>query len=197
MKKHHLIITIVSLILFGILVRLMPHAPNMTPIAAIAFISSLYLGKRWAMILPLVILFLSDILIGFYDWRIMVSVYGSFALVGGISWIARKYHSPVSIGVSVVSASLLFFLITNGAVWFFSPWYEKSITGLLYAYELGLPFLRNMFLGDAVYTAVLLSVFEAVFDEVDLQTVLCLLIHHVGLLGAGHYQSPFLGIVDD
>lgn len=172
MKKRHLVIAIISLVVFGVLARLIPHAPNMTPIAAIAFTSSLYLGKRWAVILPLAALFLSDIFIGFYDWRIMLSVYGSFALVGGMSWIAEKYRSPLPVGLSVVGVSLLFFFITNGAVWLFSPWYEKSIAGLLYAYELGLPFLRNMFIGDVIYTAILVAVFEFFFARNRIQKFL-------------------------
>ncbi len=151
-----------SLILFGVLARLLPHAPNATPITAIAFASSIYLGKRWSLVLPIGALLLSDMVIGFYDWRIMASVYGSFALIGCWSWVSRKYGGIFPIFLSVMGASLLFFFITNGAVWLFSPWYEKSIFGLLYSYELGIPFFRNMFMGDVMYSAFLLGVFELV-----------------------------------
>ncbi|MCB9819267.1 hypothetical protein H6789_00960 [Candidatus Nomurabacteria bacterium] len=163
LNKNQVILIACSLILFGIIMRLMPHAPNATPIVALAFVGSLYLGRRWSIILPLMALLLSDLLIGFYDWRIMFSVYGSFALIGFLSWICRKYNSFLSTGVTVITGSLLFFLLTNTAVWLFSPWYEKSISGLLYAYELGLPFLRNMLTGDIVYTLVLIGVFEVAF----------------------------------
>ncbi|OHB10740.1 MAG: hypothetical protein A3G05_00720 [Candidatus Zambryskibacteria bacterium RIFCSPLOWO2_12_FULL_45_14] len=148
------------LVLFGILVRLLPHLPNSTPISAIAFASSIYLGRRWALSLPLLALFLSDIFIGFYDWKIMASVYGSFVLIGILSWLGRKYKNLFSIGFLVILAPIIFFLVTNTAVWLFSPWYTKDIAGLLYCYELGLPFLRNMFIGDVVYTTFLFSVFE-------------------------------------
>lgn len=153
-------------LLFGIAVRLMPHMPNATPITAIAFASSMYLGKRYAIFLPLLALFLSDLFIGFYDWRIMASVYGSFALIGFLALLRRKF-SAVFGGIFptftlVVFSSLLFFFITNGAVWLFSPWYEKSLSGLLYAYELGIPFLRNMFVGDLVYTVFLIMALELV-----------------------------------
>jgi len=87
----------------------------------------------------------------------MLSVYVSFALVGIISWWSKKYPGILVIGYSVVFASVLFFLITNAAVWWFSPWYEHNLTGLLYSYELGLPFFRNMLLGDVVYTFTLLG----------------------------------------
>ena len=102
----------------------------------------------------------SDAVLGFYDWKILASVYSSFLLIGCISRYMRKYSSALAVGGLVVSASVLFFLITNATVWLFSPWYEKSLSGLLYSYTLGLPFLRNMLLGDLVYTFALLGMFN-------------------------------------
>lgn len=161
MSTRVIVLIALSLVLFGAFVRLFPHLPNMTPVTAIAFAGGLYLGRRWALILPILILLVSDVFIGFYDWRIMASVYGSFALIGCLSFLARRYKNVLTVGLSVISASLLFFLITNAAVWLFSPWYEKSITGLLYSYELGIPFLRNMMVGDMLYSALLIGAFEA------------------------------------
>lgn len=162
MNKNTLIITACLLVLFGIVVRLFPHTPNMTPITAIAFIGGLYLGRKWAIVLPLLVLLASDLFIGFYDWQIMLAVYGSFATIGLLGFVATKYRNIFPIGLSVVGSSVLFFLITNAAVWAFSPWYAKTVSGLLYSYELGLPFLKNMLLGDVVYMAVLAGVFEGV-----------------------------------
>jgi len=150
------------LIVFAAAMRLFPHAPNMTPITATAFAGSLYLGRQWAIPLPLIALFLSDLVIGFYDWKILLSVYGSFVLIGLLATVAARYRTVLSVGLSVIGSSLVFFFITNGAVWAFSPWYEKTISGLLLSYELGLPFLRNMLIGDVLYTAALVTVCECV-----------------------------------
>ena len=160
MSRKQAIVIALSLIIFAALIRLSAHLPNATPIAALAFAGSRYLGRRFAVLLPLIALFLSDMFIGFYDWRIMLSVYGSFLLIGCLSWIVRK-QAFLPLGFSVVGASVLFFLITNAAVWWFSPWYEKSLAGLLYSYTLGIPFMRNMMIGDVIYTAALVAVFEA------------------------------------
>lgn len=160
MNKKNIIYVVCILILFGVIVRLLPHEPNMTPITAIAFAGSLYLGKKWALVMPLLVLLLSDLLMGFYDWKIVLSVYGSFALIGLLSFVAIKFRKVLPVGLSLIGSSLLFFLITNAAVWAFSPWYEKTFSGLLYSYELGLPFLRNMLIGDILYTVALVSVFE-------------------------------------
>lgn len=166
MKRSHLIGIIFCLVAFTVAVRLSPHLPNMTPVTALAFVGSLYLGRRAAILMPLLALLLSDFIVGFYDWRIMLSVYGSFAVIGVMSWAVRGHRAVLPIGLSVIGASLLFFIVTNGAVWAFSPWYEKSISGLLYAYELGLPFLRNMLVGDIAYTAALVAMFEVAHSRV-------------------------------
>jgi len=147
-----------GLMLIGIAGRLLPHLPNATPLTALAFTSSIYLGRKAAVLLPLAVLLMTDYLIGFYAPGMMLSVYGSFMMIALISLLVRKYKNILTFGYLLISSSLLFFLVTNTAVWWFSPWYEKSFAGLLYSYELGLPFFRNMFLGDLVYTTAILSV---------------------------------------
>lgn len=162
MNRSTIFPIVFALLSFGVIARLLPHLPNATPLTAIAFAGSMYVGTRWSTILPIAALFLSDVAIGFYDWRIMASVYGSFVLIGLCSWVVRKCPTPLAVGAVVVTSSIVFFLVTNFAVWLFSPWYEKSITGLLYSYELGIPFLRNMFIGDILYTMGLVAFFEIV-----------------------------------
>lgn len=163
MDKKYLILIAIVLVIFGAAMRLLPHTPNFTPITAIALLGSWYFGKRWGVFLALAAMFFSDLLIGFYTWQIMFSVYFSFALVGLIGWVAAKYRSVFALGFATLGSSVLFFLITNAAVWLYSPWYVKNFSGLMYSYELGLPFFRNMLSGDIVYTAALFCAVEAVF----------------------------------
>jgi hypothetical protein len=152
MKK---IPVILGLIAFGIAGRLFPHLPNATPINAVALAARRYAGARWAYIAPIAAMLASDAVIGFYDLRILASVYLSFALIAGMGAFAGKSFRGTLL--YAVSGPFIFFLTTNFAVWLFSPWYEKSAAGLAYAYALGIPFLRNMFLGDCAYVLVLLG----------------------------------------
>lgn len=163
MNKKNLFIVLGLLIFFGVVMKILPHAPNMTPVTAIAFAGSLYLGRKWAIVMPLVVLFLCDLIIGFYDWKILLSVYGAFTIIGLISIIAAKRRAVMPVGFALIGSSILFFLITNTAVWLFSPWYEKTISGLVYSHELGLPFLRNMLIGDILYTVALIFLFETCY----------------------------------
>ncbi|TAJ16047.1 hypothetical protein EPO56_00220 [Patescibacteria group bacterium] len=153
------LLSIVSLIGVGIAGRLIPHIPNATPITAITLTASKYVGRLPAILVPIITMLITDAIIGFYDWRILISVYASFLFISLFGIVARKYPNLLPTGLVLIIAPLLFFLVTNFSVWLLSPWYEKSISGLLYCYTLGLPFLRNMFLGDIAYTAILFGVF--------------------------------------
>ena len=72
MKKTHLIVILIVLFLIGIIVRLSPHPMNFTPVFAIALFAGAYLSRKWSVILPLSIMLLSDIIIGFYDIKLML-----------------------------------------------------------------------------------------------------------------------------
>jgi len=54
-------------------------------------------------------------------------------------------------------ACVLFFVITNFASWASMPEYTKDLSGLATCYTLAIPFFRNMLLGTAFYTAILMS----------------------------------------
>lgn len=159
--KTKLIISLL-LIVLGVATRLLPHAWNFAPIAAIALFSGIYLGKNYALILPVLAMFIGDSFIGFYGLPLMFAVYGSYALVGLLGAGIKKSKSLETVVAASLAASVLFFLITNWAVWQFSPWYVKNFSGLMNAYTLALPFFRNTLLGDLFYTTVLFSAYEGV-----------------------------------
>lgn len=141
-------------ILLGILMRLLPHQPNFTPIAAIALFSASYLPKKYAFILPISALFISDIFIGFYGIT-MVAVYGSFLLTGFIGLMIKRNKNIYTIIIASLSSSILFYLITNFAVWADpASSYSKDLAGLLNSYILALPFFKNTLTGDLFFTGV-------------------------------------------
>lgn len=142
-----------GLILFGALLRLMPHWPNFTPIAAIALFGGAYIRKKHlAFLVPFAALLISDLFLGFHKW--MIAVYISFALVVGIGMLLRDRVRTGSVLLASVSASILFFLITNFAVWIGSPFYPQNFAGLLESYTLAIPFLNNGVLGDLFFSTV-------------------------------------------
>lgn len=156
----------VFLIAIGVICRLLPHVWNFTPIAAIALFAGVYLGRNYALALPALTMLIGDFFIGFYDWKLMLAVYASYLLIGLLGVMIKKHKSVEIVGAGSLLGSVIFFIITNYAVWQFSPWYAKSVQGLVECYTLALPFLRNALLGDLFYAAVFFGAYEAVIAMV-------------------------------
>lgn len=149
------------IIFFAIISRLIPHFPNVGAITALAIFSAVYLPKKQALVIPLAARFLSDLIIGFFSWPLMIAVY--FSHLGGVVlglWIKKSNQATrwVKIVTSGVGASLIFFLVTNFA--FLYPEYPHNLAGILLSYTNALPFLRGTLVGDVGYTVGLFGVYE-------------------------------------
>ena len=155
--KIFFVIVVVALLVAS---RLVKHPFNFSPIIAVSIFAGFYLKKYWAVALPLVAMVISDYFIGFYDWQIMASVYLSIALAFLIGRFLVKHKKWYNIIFSAVTSSILFFLITNFAVWAFFDWYPHTWSGLISNFTLAIPFFRNSFIGDLVYTSALFGIFE-------------------------------------
>lgn len=148
------------LIFFAAYVRLLPHPPNVAPISALALFGAVYLPKKYAFIMPVTALFLSDLLIGFYGIT-MVFVYGSFLLTGILGlWLKNHKNILTIFSVSLISSSL-FFVITNFGVWV-SPtsWYSRDFQGLINCYIAAIPFFKNTLMGDLFYVSLFFGIYE-------------------------------------
>lgn len=147
------------LIVFALaMFRLIPHLPNVSPIAAMALFGGAYLAdKKIALIIPFLALLLSDAIIGFHST--MVFVYFSFALTVGIGyWMSRSINFS-NVAVATIVSSVLFFLITNFGAWMSHGLYPKTFDGLVQAYVAGIPFFQNTLLGNVFYSAVVFGGF--------------------------------------
>ncbi|MDO8752199.1 MAG: hypothetical protein Q7J22_01415 [Candidatus Wolfebacteria bacterium] len=152
-----------SLTLFGamaVLSRLLPHPPNMAAVGALALFAGAHGKSKWYILAPLLVMALTDPILGFYEGGIMAGVYGSLLLMGILGWWVKKHVSGHRVLAAGVAGEILFFLITNWAVWAFSPMYAKTLGGLLESYLLALPFFRNSLAGTLVYTGIFFGVYE-------------------------------------
>jgi hypothetical protein len=147
-------------IIMGIVFRVLPHPWNFTPIAAIALLGGVYFSRRIALLLPLAIMVISDIFIGSYAPKLMISVYGSFILCVVLGFWLKKHKKWNTIATASIFGSFLFFLITNFSVWAFSSWYVKDFSGLIQCYIMALPFLKNTLLGDLFYVTIFFGAYE-------------------------------------
>ncbi len=149
---------ITGMIVLGALSRFIPHLPNFTPLASMAlFGGALYSNKTKAFLLPLFILFLSDLFIGFH--ATMLFVYAGFLAIAGIGLWLKKRLSVANVIVAALLSSVLFFVLTNFGVWVMYDFYPKNFAGLTEAYVAALPFFRNDLLGNLFYSGVFFGVY--------------------------------------
>lgn len=151
--------------------RLVPHAPNVTPVGG----SCLFAGSRirdfWAYLLPLAVMIATDPIVGHaggahsgYSWA-SVAVYGAFMIN---VWIGRRMLgsvTPIRVGIAAFLCSLQFFLLTNFATWLsavatHNPIYAANFAGLVTCYIEALPFWGRTLAGDLLYSGALFGLYE-------------------------------------
>jgi hypothetical protein len=152
-----------ALLAVGVLGRLMPHAPNFGPIAAVALFAGLTIRSRaMAAFVPVTALLIGDCFIGFYQWQVMVAVYLSLSLPVLVRPNIAGRSGPARLGLWAVGCSLMFFVVSNAATWAFGGLYGRTLPELLQCYVMALPFLKYTLMGDLVWSAVLLTGYYAV-----------------------------------
>ena len=145
-----------TLVALGVVGRLIEHWPNFTPMVAIGLFAGIWLPSRLAAVaVPLTTMLVADWVIGADVWPVTLTVYAALlvpVLLGGL--LARGRSWPAW-GACAVGSSLLFFLVTNFAVWAFLDLYSKSAGGLIACYVAAWPFFKYMLAGDLFYVGLL------------------------------------------
>jgi hypothetical protein len=139
---------------------------NFAPMAAIALCGAAYFPARYKFTVPLIALFISDVVLNMhYGFSLfspfVVSHYLGFALVGGLGLLLQNRASLKTLLPASLAASLIFYVVTNIVSWAFDPGYVKNFGGLLQALTVGVPaysatptwmFFRNSLLSDLLFT---------------------------------------------
>ena len=139
---------------------------NFAPLAAIALCSAAYFPKKYKFSVPLVTLFISDVVINFrygaplLDPQILVR-YAALALVGCIGVLLQNRTSLKTLLPASIVGSTIFYVITNAFSWLIDPGYAKNFAGLIQSLTVGLPqysatpswmFFRNSIVSDLLFT---------------------------------------------
>ena len=171
------IILILSLLIIGVVGRLVPHPPNVTPIIAIALLAAHAFKNKWiAILIPLTGMWISDLMInnylyaGYYDKFVFFSngslwIYGAILLAVLIGKVLIRSIKLSTVFLSSFSASFFFFIITNFGVWLSNMMYPKSLLGLIECYTLAIPFFGNALIGDLIYSVALFTSYSLVFSN--------------------------------
>lgn len=154
LTTNNKIYLILSLVFLGIVTRVIPHLPNSTALLFSSLMFGYLVSRSFALLLTLFISISSDVLISFI-YGYPVFGYWSWFTYSGFLVTAFMGSCLNSITfrnstISLLSASLLFWVWTNLGVWLVAGLYSKTISGLIACYIAALPFLKNQLMGDLV-----------------------------------------------
>ena len=135
------------LVLIGVLFRIIPHAPNFTPMLTIALMSGLYIKNRFSILLPILIMLVSDLFIGSHI--IAPWVYVSILIIYLIGRLIK--NNALNVLLSSILSSILFFIVTNFGVWI-SGGYLYSFKGLMTCYIMAIPFFKNTLISTVLFS---------------------------------------------
>jgi Family of unknown function (DUF6580) len=147
-------LVVLFLIGLDVAARLLPHTPNFMPLTASALFAGVIVSRR-SLALAVTLVALSDIALGFDDWRIALLDYAALTLPVAVGIYGRRFRLSRMLVPAALSCSLLFFAVSNFAVWVFGGLYSPDMAGLVKCYVLALPFLQYTVAGDLIWVAVL------------------------------------------
>ncbi len=157
------------LVFAGVALRLyFQYLPNFAPVAALALFAGYYFrSSALALATPLLVMLISDQLIGGYEGPVMLAVYGMLALPVAMRSLLRRRVNLVPenwrdglgsaatlLGCSLF-ASIAFFVVTNLMTWWATELYANTLPELVRCYVQALPFFRYTLTGDLAFGAVL------------------------------------------
>ncbi len=140
-------------------------AHNFAPVAAVALCGAVYLPRRIAAVLPIVMLFISDLVLNLFHYHqpiFTLDILPRYAALGLISYMGfalrDRSNLPRLLGASFIG-SIIFFIITNTGSWLYQPAYAKTAAGWFQAMTTGMPdypstwwFYRYTLISDLFFT---------------------------------------------
>lgn len=133
----------------------------------------------WGYLIPFLGFIVSDLIIEWIlksrnlpgsSFQARLMMYAIFLVLSQLGLILRYVKLPrwnnviAGVGLTLLG-SISFFLFTNFLIWLRSTpadgqyYYEPTFSGLVRCYELALPFFRNQFFGDAVFSILFLGIY--------------------------------------
>lgn len=145
---------------------------NFSPIGAMALFGAAYFSRRqMAFAVPLAALWVSNLIIDnvflsqyyegfslFSNWQ----VYLAFGLIVLLGMALFKKVTPLRALAGSLSASVIFFIVSNFFVWMQGTMYPMTAEGLMACYVAAIPFFWNTLAGDLFFVAVMFGAFEAI-----------------------------------
>jgi hypothetical protein len=167
----------IALVVLAVVCRLLTpwlHGWNFVPMGALALYAGARLPRRWAWIVPVAAMALSDLVLDYGTERPALTrwvIYATFAATTFLGPIAKwpRFRSW-SLPILSLSASTLFWVMSDLSTWAEGLLYPLTLPGLAACFVAAIPFYPNTVLADLLGTAVLFGlgpVVERAFGRVD------------------------------
>lgn len=172
--SRSIIVAIVLTIAASALYRIMPNRPmGFAPQIAIALFSGALCvkNKKWAFAMPLVSMFISDVLFevlymnhltdyqGFYSGQWL-----NYILIAGLAVFGFLIQTKkiVSMSLAFLAGPTTYFMLSNFSVWAFGGGWNrpKTFAGLMQCYVDGIPFYANSMISTFIFGAVLFGAYS-------------------------------------
>jgi len=144
------------IISFGILSRVVVHTPNFSPVLSMAFLGGMYLKGRQAVLVPLALMVISDLIIGFYP--LMAITWGSIVLISILGLWLKERKSFINILSGSIFSAVIFYIVSNFGAWL--TLYPHTVSGLQQCYILAIPFFRSSLVSTLAYSLVFYAAYE-------------------------------------
>lgn len=155
-------LTAITLVVLAVGCRLLTpwlHGWNFVPMGALALYAGSRLPRRWAWVVPVAAMALSDLMLDYGTQRPELTrwvIYATFAATTFLGPIAnRPQFGSWLLPILSVSASTLFWVTSDLATWAEGLLYPQTLAGLAACFVAAIPFYPNTVLADLLGTAVL------------------------------------------
>ena len=170
-QEKQLMLVALGMMVIAMASRFIPHWYNFTAVGAMGLFGAAYLPKKYAFIIPLAALWISDLILNnviyasFYNGFVWFSLRSLFVYIGflalvGVGVLALKQISGRQILSASIMGSVVFFLISNFGSFVVDPIYPKTAQGLGASYLAGIPFFWNTLLANIIYAFLFIGSFE-------------------------------------
>jgi len=156
---------IIIYIVIGVLGRLIPHPPNVTPLTNLCLFAGSNLSRGLAFITMLICYTISNIALAYFNgypifgyWTIFT--YSGLAFIVLLGSRLSKSYNIKKLVTYVGVSTFVFWVWSNFGCWLATPLYPKDFNGLISCYIAALPFLRNALLGNLVWMVVIFGIYN-------------------------------------
>ena len=169
----------ITLIVFAIISRIIPHEYNFAPFGAISLFAAAYFAnKSSGIIITVLASWISGIILnnfiytGLYDHFVIIdenifwqSISYSFIVLAG-KQIFNKEVKITNVIMGALLSSIIFFTITNFGFWTSGLVHPKNFDGLILCFRDALPFYRATLLGDLFYSTALFGSYYFIANNI-------------------------------